>query len=169
MKIRYLAAAAGCAIILSGCTQSNIVRNSEVKIQVDAPDMEIDPDAEIDLDELTNDVNDVGLDPDTYPMASAIRFSVRLDEGVVDLDVVVKDDTSNDDAAWYAGEAIKVLNDQVVVQDPSYAVSEEDYFGGLYQEAEINVNIYYESDFPDGEPFFESTVEPDTYGIFVIE
>jgi hypothetical protein len=171
MKIRYLIAAAFCAILLSGCTQSNIVTSSGVKIEGADPDLELEPgeEVEIDLNDLTEEVNDLALDSNEYPMAADIRFSARLDEGIVDIDAVVKDGTSDEDAAWYAGEAIKALNDAVVVQDPSYAESSETYFGGLYQDATINVKIYYESDFPDGDPFFEDSVEPDTYKEFVIE
>jgi hypothetical protein len=130
--------------------------------------METHPDMEIDLDALTEEVEENALDQSYYPMSAGIRFSVRLDEGVVDMYVAVKDGTSNEDAAWYAGEAIKVLNDAVAVQDITYAMAEEEYFGGLYQEAEINMNLYYESEFPDGEPFFQATVEPDAYEVFVI-
>jgi hypothetical protein len=169
MKIRYLIAAIGCGLLLSGCTKSNIVHTGETQIENADPDFEMYNDIEIDLDQLTEDVNEVGLDPEIYPMASAIRFSIRLDEEVVDIDVVVKDGTSNEDAAWYAGEAIKVVNDQVASQDFSYAESDEQYFGGLYQDATINLSLYYESDFPDGDSFYETSVEPDSYGVFVID
>jgi hypothetical protein len=39
----------------------------------------------------------------------------------------------------------------------------------MYQDATINLKLYYESDFPDGEPFFQDSVEPDAYKVFVIE
>jgi hypothetical protein len=172
MKIRYFLAAVGCAVLLSGCTQSNIVHTDGLtKVMGGDPELETDLGTvvEIDLDALTEEVNDLILDPEEYPMAANIRFSAKLDEGIVDIDVVVKDDTSDEDAAWYAGEAIKALNDAVTVQDSSYAVSSETYFGGLYQDATINVKLYYKSDFPNGEPFFEDSVEPDTYKEFEIQ
>jgi hypothetical protein len=155
---------------LCGCTKSNIVHVDEGVAQTDAsPDFDVYNYVEIDTDQLTEDVNDVGLDPENYPMASSIEFQVDLEEEIVNMKVVVKDDTSDEDASWYAGEAIKVLNDQVASQDFSYAESDEEYFGGLYQDATINLSVYYESDYPDGEPFFTDTVEPDTYKVFDIK
>ena len=94
----------------------------------------------------------------------------QIDEENVDVTVIVKDGTDPEDAAFCGAEAIKIINDQVAVQDFGYAESTEDYFGGLYQDNVIRLKIYEESAHQaGGDPIFETTVEKDEYEEFVIE
>lgn len=166
MKIKKWLLAAGCAALLCGCTKSNIVR-SEDSAQ---PDFNMYMNVELDMEQLHEDVNDIYLDESDYPMAAAIDFDLRLDESAVDVNVVVKDGTSAEDAAYFADVAIKGINDQVAVQDFSYGESDDDTFGGLYQDNVINLKIYEESSYTsNGEPIFETQVPMDEYVTFEIE
>lgn len=166
MKVKKFIMAVGCAALLCGCTKSNIVKPDETL----APDFNLYMDIEIDEDQLHEDVNDIYLDEKDYPMASAIDFSLHLDEEYVDVTVVVKDGTSPEDAAYFADVAIKGINDEVVTQDFSYGESDDDTFGGLYQDNVINLKIYDESSYAaGGDPMFETQVPKDTYEIFDIE
>lgn len=166
MKWRNAMMAAGCALLLCGCTKSNIVKPEETQ----GPDFNMYMDITIDEDQLHDDVNEIYLDELDYPMASAIDFELNLDEEYVNVDVVVKDGTSNEDAAWYADQAIKGINDQVAVQDFSYGESDEATFGGLYQDNVINLRIFEESAYQSGgEPMYEVQVPKDEYMTFEIE
>lgn len=166
MKIKNLMMVLGCAVLLCGCTKSNIVKPEESQ----GPDFNIYMDLDIDEEQLHDDVEDIYLDESEYPMAAAIDFELHLDEGYVDVSVVVKDGTTPEDAAYFADVALKGINDEVVTQDFSYGESAEDTFGGLYQDNEIRLKIYDESTYDaDGEPMYETTVPKDEYMIFEIE
>ena len=120
MRIKKMVLAVGCAALLCGCTKSNIV-NPETPAE---PDFNLYSDIVLDEEALRNDVNDIYLDPTDYPMGKAIDFSLHLDEGYVDVVVVVKDGTSPEDAAYFAEVAIKGINDEAAVQDFSYGESD---------------------------------------------
>lgn len=165
-KVKTIALAAGCIMLLCGCTKSNIVQPEETP----GPDFNIYNNIEIDEEQLHEDVEDIYLDPEDYPMASAIDFDLNLDEAYVDITVVVKDGTSPEDTAYFADVAIKGINDEVVVQDFSYGESDTDTFGGLYQDNVINLKIYTESEYEaEGEPLYETQIPVDTYMTFDIE
>lgn len=166
MKLRNAVIATGCTLLLCGCTKSNIVKPDEMQ----GPDFNVYMDITIDEDQLHDDVNDIYLDKSDYPMASAVDFELHLDEEYVKVDVVVKNNTSKEDAAWYADQAVKGINDQVAVQDFSYGESDEDTFGGLYQDNQIYLSIYEESAYESGgEPMYEVQVPKDEYMTFEIE
>lgn len=166
MTIKKLLLIAGCAVLLCGCTKSNIVQPDETV----GPDFNLYMDIELDEDQLHEDVDDIYLDENDYPMAAAIDFELHLDEEYVDVAVVVKDGTSKEDAAWFAEQAIKGINDQVVCQDFSYGESDETTFGGLYQDNVINLKVYEESVYEaDGEPMYEIQIPKDEYITIEIE
>lgn len=159
-RVKTLMLAAGCVALLCGCTKSNIVQPDPTE----GPDFNMYMNIEIDEDQLHDDVNDIYLDPDDYPMGAAIDFELHLDEEYVDVIAVVKDGTSPEDTAFFADAAIKGINDQVAVQDFSYGESDTDTFGGLYQDNEINLKVYTESDYKaQGAPLYETTIPKDTY------
>lgn len=165
MKINKWLLAVGCVALLCGCTKRNIINNEESA----QPDFNMYMDVELDMEQLQEDVNDIYLDENDYPMASAIDFELNLDEAYVNVTAVVKDGTSPEDAAYFADVAIKGINDQVAVQDFSYGESAEDTFGGLYQDNVINLKIYEESAYhSNGKPMFETQVPMDEYQVFEI-
>ncbi|MDO4267743.1 MAG: hypothetical protein Q4C73_04650 [Eubacteriales bacterium] len=164
-NVKNMMLAAGCALLLSGCTESNIVKPEAS----DAPDFNIYDNIELDENQLKADWEDVCLDEDDYPMAAALSFELHPDDGYVDMSVVVKDGTTAEDAAKYADEAIKSFNDQIAIQDFSYGASEETSFGGFFQDNEIHLKLYEGSAYEaGGEPFYETTVPKDTYMTFDI-
>ncbi len=165
MKLKAFLLIAGCIMLLCGCTKSNIIDSRETI----GPDFSHYTDIVIEEGQLHDDVDAVYLDPDYYPMASAIDFELHLDEEYIDVYVVVKDGTSPEDAAWFADQAIKGINDQVAVQDFSYGESDEDTFGGLYQDNVIHLKVYDESSYAKGTPLYETEVPKDTYMSFDIQ
>lgn len=170
MKIKKLVLIAGCMALLCGCTKSNIVNPETDPSQEPGPDFNLYNDIVLDEEELYREVNDIYVDPVDYPMAVGIEFELHLDDGYVDIVAIVKDGTSKEDAALYAEVAIKGVNDEVAVQDYSYAQSEQDSFGGLYQDNEINLKVYEESAYnAGGEPLYETHIPKDEYQKIVIE
>ncbi len=155
-------------LMLSACTQRNIVNPEESTGNPEdlEPDMNIYFFIQLDEDQLREEVDDVGLDPVDYPMAVSIDFTMPEDYEPMYITAVVKDDADPDDIGWYAGEVLKVINDQVAAQDYSYAESGVDYFGGLYQDKVVYYKVYLESDYPDGEPIIDVEIPEDTYIVF---
>lgn len=167
MKVKALLLAAGCTLLLCGCTKSNIVQPDDETM---GPDFNMYMNIVIDEDQLHDDVDDIYLDPDDYPMGAAIDFELHLDEEYVDVVAVVKDGTSPEDTAFFADAAVKGINDQVAVQDFSYGESDTDTFGGLYQDNVVNLKVYTESEYKaGGAPLFETQIPKDTYMKFDIK
>lgn len=173
MKIKHLLMVMGCAVLLCGCTESNIVKPEAVTATAAQeemkPDMNIYFDLELDKDQLKDDVEDIYLDESDYPMAADIAFEVNLEEERVDVTAVVKDGTSVEDALYFAEMLVKGINDECAMQDFSYGESGDDTFGGLYQDNEIYLKVYEESAYEsEGEPMYEVTVPKDIYMTFEI-
>lgn len=169
MKIyKLLVATCLCGLLLTGCTESHYV-HPESSLEP-GPDFNIYDNYELDEDQLMHDVLDVGLDPDIYPMAAGIDFGLRMDEGIINVAAIVKDDTSPEDAIWYGSEALKVVNDQIASQDFSYEMSSEDSYGGIYADNDAHLDIYYASDFEDGEaPFLTFEIPAGKYLILDLD
>lgn len=166
MKIKKVALALGCAALLCGCTKSNIVAPEGTQ----GPDFNMYMNIELDNEQLIEDVNEIYVAEGEYPAASSVDVELDLDNEQVNITVVVKDGTSKEEAAKFAMVAIKGVNDQVAVQDFSYGESDEDTYGGLYQENVINVKIYEESAYEtDGTPMYETQIPKDVYQEIVIE
>ena len=144
MGKRALLVAAGCMVLLCGCTKSNIVQPDEV-------------------DEICLDEND-------YPMADSIDFTIDEDKSLIDVTIVVKDGTSGEDAAEYADAVLKSINDEAAVQDYNYGESGADTFGGFFQDRETHLKIYEKSAYEaKGEPMYETDIPADTYMTFDIQ
>lgn len=170
MKIKHMLMVLGCAVLLCGCTKSNIVQPDLEPGETMGPDFDLYSNIEIDGEQLQEDVEDIFLDEKEYPMASAIDIDLNLDEEYLAVTVIVKDGTSAEDAAAYAEAVIKGTNDQIAVQDFGYAESDDDSYGGIHQDNEIRVTIYDESSYEsDGEPMYEATFEKDVYQPIIIE
>lgn len=167
MKIKRFAVAVGCLALLCGCTKSNIVKPERSAAE---PDFNIYFNIVIDQEQLKADVDDIFLDSTDYPMADEINFEVNEEEEFVDITVIVKDGTGPEAAANYTMEVIKGINDQVAVQDFTYGESDDDTYGGLYQDNVIHVKIYERSVFDAGqEPMYEAEIPKDVYQQIVIE
>lgn len=165
MRIKKLILAVGCAALLCGCTESNIVNPESV-----GPDFDIHFDIVVDPVQIQDDVNDIFLDPMDYPMGVQTDVEYDLDAEYVNVTIVVKDDTTAEEAAQYAMEVVKGVNDQFVVQDFSYGSSGDDTYGGLYQDNVANVKIYRQSAFESGgEPIYDHQIPKDMYEEIIIE
>ena len=168
MGKRALLAAAGCMVLLCGCTKSNIVQPDAG--EAESPDFNIYNNIELDMDQFRDEVDEICLDENDYPMADSIDFTIDEDKSLIDVTIVVKDGTSGEDAAEYAGAVLKSINDEAAVQDYNYGESGADTFGGFFQDRKINLKIYEKSAYESkGEPMYETEIPEDTYMTFDIQ
>ena len=120
----------GCMLCLSGCTKSNIV--DPIPSAELTPDMNIyNRGIEIDWDLVTEDWNDIYADQADYPMAHSLEYVRDDDEETLDVKIYVQPGTTREDAAAYATEALKGLNDSVYQQDFSFQKSEKYSYGSF--------------------------------------
>lgn len=188
MKIKKIVLLLGCLVALTGCTQSNIVSptSTEEKIVEVAPGetkvvtvtatKEFTPDYNkynnivIDEEELNKNINNIYVGGRLYPVASQLEAKLDFDNAMIYITVVVKDGTSLEDASSYAMEAVKGVNDEIAAQDFNYAIGSDYTYGGVYQDNEITVTVFYESAYAAGEdPIHEQVIEKDEYTPIVIE
>ena len=168
MGKKALLVACGCLLLLSGCTKSNIVQPDAS--EAEEPDFNVYNNIELDMDQFHEEVNEICLDEDDYPMADSIDFTIDEDKALIDVTVVVKDGTSGKDAAEYADVVLKSINDEAAVQDYNYGESGEDTFGGFFQDREAHLKIYEKSAYEsDGKPMYETDIPADTYMTFDIQ
>lgn len=168
MGKKALLVACGCMLLLSGCTKSNIVQPDAS--QAEEPDFNVYNNIELDMDQFHDEVNEICLDENDYPMADSLDFTIDEDKALIDVTIVVKDGTSGKDAAEYADAVLKSINDEAAVQDYSYGESGEDTFGGFFQDRETHLKIYEKSAYEsDGKPMYETNIPADTYMTFDIE
>ncbi len=170
MKMKQMLLAAGCMLLLCGCTKSNIVQPETEPGETMGPDFNMYTNIEIDEEQLDSEVKDIFLDEADYPMAVDLDFSLHPDEEYVDITIVLKDGTLAEDAVAYVDEVIKGINDEVATQDFSYGESSANTFGGLYQDNEIRLKVYEETDYKNGgEAMCDTVVPKDTYLVLEIE
>ena len=91
MGKRALLVAAGCMLLLSGCTKSNIVQPDAS--QAEEPDFNVYNNIELDMDQFHDEVNEICLDENDYPMADSLDFTIDEDKALIDVTIVVKDGT----------------------------------------------------------------------------
>ena len=78
MGKRALLVACGCMLLLSGCTKSNIVQPDAS--EAEEPDFNVYNNIELDMDQFHEEVNEICLDEDDYPMADSIDFTIDEDK-----------------------------------------------------------------------------------------
>ena len=168
MGKRALLVAAGCMVLLCGCTKSNIVQPDAG--EAESPDFNIYNNIELDMDQFRDEVDEICLDENDYPMADSIDFTIDEDKSLIDVTIVVKDGTSGEDAAEYTDAVLKSINDEAAVQDYNYGESGADTFGGFFQDRETHLKIYEKSAYEaKGEPMYETDIPADTYMTFDIQ
>lgn len=151
---RFLVLAA-CMVLLSGCTQSNIVQpDSETKIA--DPNFEVQNDIEIDWTQVDTDADSIFEDESTYPYSREFHFYLEPNKKDIMLVWVVADDFPISEIKSYTEEMIRGFNDVVATQDFSIEKSAENFNGGLWKEYGISFGIAPESTQDDEETWFVS-------------
>lgn len=145
------------ALLLSGCTQSNIVKN-QGKLD---PDMETKDDIEINWSQVWEDLDAQFIDPELYPFSESVNCNV-VDEGKrIEFFLLVQPGTTKEQASSYATEVLKGFNDSIVTQDFSYESSGEESYGSYLAQYEIYVMVApYDSKQHEETWIMEDTIQP---------
>lgn len=146
---------AACMVLLSGCTQSNIVQpDSETKIA--DPNFDIQDDIEIDWTQVSADAEGVFEDTGAYPYSKDFHFLLEPQKKEIMLVWVVSDDFPTSEIRNYADALIKGFNDVVATQDFSIEKSSDTSYGGLWKNYGISFGIAPASTQDDEETWFMS-------------
>ena len=151
---RFLVLAA-CMVLLSGCTQSNIV-NPESETKIADPNFDIQDDIEIDWTQVSADAESVFEDTGAYPYSKDFHFLLEPQKKEVMLVWVVSDDFPASEIRTYSDNLIKGFNDVVATQDFSIETSSDDSYGGLWKNYALSFGIAPESTQDDEETWFIS-------------
>lgn len=130
--VKKMLAVLGCAtLLLSGCTQSNIVAPSG---EAAAPDFTIKEDVKIIWEQVYEDLGEIFMESEDYPGLVQIGFNVNDEEKLVSIEILVSESTDKEEAVEYATALVKAINDQVRIQNSYYQGSTEESYGGFFKE-----------------------------------
>ncbi len=137
MKRRLFAAALSCVIILSaGCTKSNIL-NPEGKPQ---PDFSAAENVVLDWNQVSDDLTSY-YEYDEYPEIVTFNYAHRDEEKMIVAQLFVEDTIDGETAARYGADLIRHINDSIAIQDNSLALSDENSFGGFFDEYGFTIQV----------------------------
>ena len=135
---------AAAAMLMTGCTESNIVSGKQPAVPV----YETRDDIVLDWTEIGEELDAEFVESGDYPVAvdeSCINYQVMPDSKSMDLTLMVKPGTTPEEAVEFANQVVRYVNDQAATQDFSYAVSTEDSYGGFFEENSLHLIVM-----PDG-------------------
>lgn len=142
-----------CAVLLSGCTKSNIVQPDSETIVGD-PDFSMKDDIEIDWEQVSADAENTFKDKNAYPYSEDFHFMLQPSTKEIMLVWVVSDDLPAEELDKYAETLIKEFNDIVAVQDFSIEQSSDDSYGGLWKRYGFSFGLAPVSTQDDEETWF---------------
>ena len=144
-----------CMALLSGCTESTIVKPTSETVVGD-PNFETQENVEIDWTQVSTDAEDMFKDTSTYEYGRDFHFYMEPNKKQIMLIWVVADDLPDDQIGTYAEDLIKGFNDIVHTQDFSIEMSGEDSYGGLWKQYALSYSIVPESDQDNEDAWFIS-------------
>ena len=154
-----LAAAAG----LGACGKKGDLKES-VAASVAAeetPDTQIHEGIKLDFDEAQATTEELVDDyADEYPLNDYIDTYVDEERKIVNLIWPLKNEATEKDGVRYGILLIKLFNDACAQQDFSIRMSEENYYGGLYEDYSINIQVFRGSDILKPENYLVSMIIP---------
>ena len=154
-----LAAAAG----LGACGKKGDLKES-VKASLAAeetPDTQIHEGLKLDFDEAQWVTEELVDDyADEYPLNDYVDTYVDEERKIVNLIWPLKDEADERDGVRYGILLIKLFNDACAQQDFSIRMSEENYYGGLYEDYSINLQVFRGKDILSPEKYLVSMIIP---------
>ncbi|MDO5418280.1 MAG: hypothetical protein Q4F29_13855 [Lachnospiraceae bacterium] len=140
-KKKILAAVIGCVFVLSaGCTKSNIL-----KPEMAAPDFTIVTDVELDWNQISEDVISCYEDTDEYPGLVTFNYAHKDEEKMIKAQMFVDDTVDGKEAASYAADLIRYINDSIAIQNNSLAMSTDKNYGGFFDDYGFSVQVMPEA------------------------
>ena len=154
-----LAAAAG----LGACgKQGNMKESVAASLAAEeTPDTQIHEGIKLDFDEAHWTTEDLVADfADEYPLNDYIDTYVDEERKIVNLIWPLKDEATEKDGVRYGILLSKLFNDACAQQDFSIRMAEENYYGGLYEDYSINLQVFRSSDILNPEKYLVSMIIP---------
>ena len=139
MKNKLLIICGMSAMLLAGCTKSTIVTGGPVE-----PVFETRDDIVLDWGQIGDDLDEMFLENEEYPMAVSINYNAQVD-GELSLNLMVKEGTTPEEAVVFADAVVRALNDEAAIQDFSIEASTETTYGGFFDETNLHLIVM-----PDG-------------------
>lgn len=155
-KIIIIGLAAVLTVISTGCVEREIVINKTIQ---DIPDVTIKDDIEIDWEQVMEDCEET-LSEEDYPYGCYLDFAVHDDENTTEIIWPLKDECPVDEMPAYATAYAKAFNDAIAVQDFSIALSDDNYYGGYWDDHDMDVQVYYEKDIMDPDRYYVNQIVP---------
>lgn len=147
-------------LILSGCTESNIVSGGSNQDYSDLPQ----PVGGIVWEQLWEDWDEAYTDQDVYPFSETVNGGVYEDENAMKFYLLLNQEISKEEAAEYATTVIKGLGDLIAEQNPDYTKSGEDSYGSFIDQYEIYVMVAPDDTKSDEESWIlEDTIPAGSY------
>lgn len=144
-----------CMVLLSGCTQSNIVQPT-AETQIGDPDFEVKDNVEIDWQQVSLDAEEMFEDKSEYPYSDNFSFRLEPNKKEIMLVWVVSDDFPDSEIQNYMETMIKGFNDVVATQDFSIETSTSTTYGGLWKTYGLSFGLAPVSTQDDQETWFVS-------------
>lgn len=129
-----------CAVLLSGCTKSNIVQ-LDSETQIADPDFEVKEGITIDWQQVSEEAGVYFKDKNEFPYSEDFYFNLQPDNKQIMLVWVVADDLPAKELDLYSEKLLKGFNDIVAVQDFSIEMSNDDSYGGLWKDYAFSYGI----------------------------
>lgn len=137
MRNNVLMICAVSAMLLTGCTKSNILASGGPA----EPVFETQQGIVLDWTQIGNDMDEEFVDNEEYPMALSVNYSVDREKKTIDLTLLVKAGTTPEEAVTFADAAVRYLNDEAAIQDFSFERSSETSYGGFFKDYDLNLIV----------------------------
>lgn len=159
------------AVLLPGCTKSNIVNNADgVTVEVNPNALESVETTDIDWDQAGADAKDLFLDTSEYKYAKNFYIYMQPEEKKLQLLWVVSDDLPSSLIDVYAKDLLKGFNDIIADQGYNIEHSSSTSYGGLWNEYSVTLGIIPESAAKDSDStdewFLDAEIPAGTQFVF---
>ena len=137
MKKKAFLICAVSAFLLTGCTQSNILATGAPA----EPVFETQDGITLDWSQIGNDLDEEFTDSEDYPMALSVNYSLDPKTKHMDVNLLVKEGTTPEEAVDFANAAMRAINDEAAMQDFSFEKSSDTSYGGFFKEYDVHLIV----------------------------
>lgn len=121
--------------LLCGCTKSNIIRRDGDE---DLP--QLSPEGIL-WEQVWDELDSTYADEAYYPFIETVNGMVDTEKKEISLFLLLNEEITAQEAADYATEVIKGLNDKIASQNHDYAFSSDTSYGGYVSRCSIYVMV----------------------------
>lgn len=137
MKNKAFMICAISAVLLTGCTESNILSSGGPA----EPVFETQEGIILDWAQIGNDLDEQFVDNEEYPMALSVNYKLEPETKSIDITLLVKEGTTPEEAVEFANAVVRYMNDEAAMQDFSYEKSSDTSYGGFFKEYDAHLIV----------------------------